>query len=303
MSSPKHPDAAAPACEPSPPFGRQRTWPRALGSALLAASLLFTGCTSSKYKNVSAKNPPPAPVPINAPLGDDPVTATLNTVIVYKGPGSWKKEAFWDEYALTLRNASSEPVTIDRATLLDYAGTGHDAGSHPWKLEARSKSLERKYADAGIAFVRYAGPVAVLGAVGVGAAYTAAASFALGGGAAVTTTATAAAATSTVLIPVYLVTVISINTSRRHAIEREFNHRRLALPLVLLPGEERSGSLFFPMTPSPQALTLGWRKPAGSGTMRAPLAMLSALHLNPAGKTRRPASESAAGATVAAGSP
>jgi len=261
----------------------RRAWPRVLGSTLLAASMLFTGCTSSKYKKVPAKQAGSVPVPINAPLGDDPVAATLNTVIVYKGPGSWKQEAYWDEYAVTLRNTSSQPVTIDHATLLDYAGTGHAAGANPWAVESQSKSLERKYADAGVAFVRYAGPVAVLSAVSVGAAYATIPSLlsgATGGSAAAVTVSTA----STVLIPVYLVAVISINHSRKHAIEREFALRRLPLPLVLSPGEERSGSLFFPMTPSPQGLTFGWRRSDGAGTMRAPLPMLSALHLDPAKK-------------------
>lgn len=284
-------------------FGLACSWPYAFLSALLAVSLLSTGCTSAKYKKVSTKKPAPGPAMINAPLGEEPIKATLNTVIVYKGPGSWKQEAFWDEYAITLRNESATAITIDRATLLDFAGAGHDAGVNPWVVESQSKSLERKYADAGIAFVRYAGPVAALGLVSVGSAYAAAAaSFSYAGAAGGTAAATTASAT-VVLIPVYLVTVISINHSRKHAIEREFDHRRLPLPFTLSPGQKCSGSLFFPMVPSPQALTLGWRKKDSSGTMRATLPMLSSLHINSPKKSRQATSAPATASALGASSP
>lgn len=255
-----------------------------LAALALLLGLIGTGCTATKYKKIPAKSTVPPPVPINAVLGREPVAVTLHSVIIYKGPGSWKQEAYWDEYAFTLRNDTAETVTIDSTRLLDFAGAPRAAGVNPWALEAESKSLEKQYLESGIAFARYAGPVAVLGAVAVGAALTSV----VGGGAGLAVAAVA----SEVLIPVYLVTVISLNTSRKHAIEHEFHQRRLLFPLVLKPGQERSGSLFFPMLPSPQALELAWHGPTGVGNdiARLPLPMLEGLHLEPAKKPTPPPS-------------
>jgi hypothetical protein len=61
--------------------------------------------------------------------------------------------------------------------------------------------------------------------------------------------------------------------------EREFGRRRLALPLVLAPGETRSGSLFFPMVPSPCSLSLRWSDEAGSGDAVLALGFLHDLHV------------------------
>ncbi len=271
-------------------FNRRRKRFPALVASAVATALLFTGCTSTKYKKVSPKEPVNLPVPINATLGTEPVATILHTVIVYKGPGSWKQEAFWDEYALTLRNDSSETVTIDSAMLHDYAGTAHPPGNNPWTLEKESKSLEKQYKDRGVAFIRYAGPVAALSAVMVGASYAAANAAFMGGSAAGAVTVAVAAE---ILIPVYLVTVISLNTSHQHAIEHEFHERRLLLPLAVKPGQERSGSLFFPMLPSPQALDLTWHTSDRQGTAQLPLPMLKGLHIDPAKKPEQAPAPSA----------
>lgn len=253
---------------------QSRLRPHAFGAMLLAGCVLFAGCTSTKFKRVSSKDAPIPPTPINAELGTQPVATTLNSVIVYKGPGSWKKEAYWDEYAITLRNQSSRPVTVTSATLFDYAGVAREPGVNPWVLEKQSKRLSKQYADAGLSFVRYAGPVVV----SVGASYTAANAAIMGGGSA------GGAAASGVLVPVYLVTVVAINQSHKHSIEREFKKRRLVFPLVLQPGEERSGSLFFPMAPSPQGLEFAWADQAGESysSGRMPLPMLNGLHVDTA---------------------
>src|SRR5271166_6506687 len=90
------------------------------------------------------------------------------TLISYGGPGSWKREALWDEYVVTLVNHGERPLTIDSATLADSAGTPYAPGSDPWALEKQSKKLEKQYRKNGQAFVRAAGPGVLI--VGAGAA-------------------------------------------------------------------------------------------------------------------------------------
>ena len=47
-----------------------------------------------------------------AASGDARIAASLDWVIVRDGPGTWAKNADWDEYLVTLRNDSAEPVTV-----------------------------------------------------------------------------------------------------------------------------------------------------------------------------------------------
>jgi hypothetical protein len=90
----------------------------------------------------------------------------------------------------------------------------------------------------------------------------------------------AAAATATaVALPVYGATVLAINMHNKAAIKKEFNRRRLPLPLTLGPGETRTGSFFFPMVPNPRALTVRWTSSAGEGDTSLELHFLEGLHV------------------------
>ena len=142
--------------------------PHIIALALLAVISLLasTGCVSSRYK-ASKKSTPPARV-LDTHFAPGPVEASLTSLITYNGPGSWKRNAFWDEYVVTLRNPGTEPLVVSNPLLLDQAGTGRVAGSNPWALEKESKTLERKYKEAGIAFVRYTVPGILI--LGTGAA-------------------------------------------------------------------------------------------------------------------------------------
>jgi hypothetical protein len=64
------------------------------------------------------------------------------------------------------------------------------------------------------------------------------------------------------------------------AIKKEFNRRRVALPLTLGPGETRTGSFFFPMVPNPQSLTVRWTSGAGDGETTLELQFLQGLHVS-----------------------
>ncbi len=188
----------------------------------------------------------------------------LNSVITYNGPGSWKRDAFWDEYVVTLHNPGSQPLAISTAALTDYAGTARPAGAKPWTLENESKSLEQKYKETGLAFVRYTAPAVLIFGAGAGAAFA---------GGIMTSAATVVA------LPLYYLAVISINQSNRNAMEREFNRRRIELPLTLAPGETRTGSFFFPMVPNPRSLGLHWSDGKDRGDSALPLDFLHGLHL------------------------
>src|SRR3979411_2456355 len=76
------------------------------------------GCISSKYK-FAGKQTPPARA-LNVPFPPAPLDASLASVVTDGGPGSWKREAFWDEYVVALHNTGDQPLQISSATLADF---------------------------------------------------------------------------------------------------------------------------------------------------------------------------------------
>jgi len=232
-----------------------------------------SGCLATKYKLAKKNTPPVQFINITFP-SSPPLQVTLASLISYGGPGSWKRQALWDEYVVTLENRGDLPLTVDAATLTGSAGNLYATGSDPWALEKQSKKLEKQYRDHGEAFMRAAGPGVLI--VGVGAATATAAA---GSSVFISAGVVGAAAAAVVVLPVYYVTVLSINHHNKKAVMTEFKRRRLALPLTLAPGETRTGSLFYPMVRSPGSLTLHWSNETGGVTADLPLVFLESLHV------------------------
>lgn len=231
------------------------------------------GCVATKYKLAKKNTPPVQPLNIAFPPSS-PLQATLAALISYGGPGSWKREALWDEYVVALENHGEGSLTIDSALLADSAGTIYAPSSDPWALEKQSKKLEKQYRDRGEAFIRVAGPGVVI--VGVGAATVSAAA---GSTVFVSAGVVGAAMATIVVLPVYYATVLGINHHNKKAVMTRFNRRRLPLPLTLAPGETRTGSLFYPMVRSPSSLTLHGSTDTGSAMSVLPLEFLHELHV------------------------
>jgi hypothetical protein len=241
----------------------------------MAAAVLCCqdGCVATKYK-LAKKNTPPVQLLNIAFPPSAPLQPTLTTLIIYGGPGSWKREALWDEYVVTLENGGERPVTVDSAMLGDSAGTIYPAGNDPWALEKQSKKLEKQYRARGEAFMRAAGPGVLI--VGAGAATLSAAA---GGGVFVSAGMAGAAVATVVALPVYYITVLGINHHNKKAVMAEFKRRRLSLPLTLAPGEKRTGSVFYPMVRNPSSLELHWSGESTSGQSVLPLDFLKGLHV------------------------
>src|SRR5205814_5963570 len=79
--------------------------------------------------------------------------------------------------------------------------------------------------------------------------------------------------------PAFIGGTIYTNISNRHAIEQEFELRRLVLPAVLVPGQLVQGSLFFRISPGPQRLTLTCRVDDEPRDVIIDLAPIAGLHL------------------------
>jgi hypothetical protein len=228
---------------------------------------MLSGCISPKYRMAANSTPAPAPLQLAAVQG--PLELALNTVIIFKGAGSWKREALWDEYVVTLHNRGEQALTISDPVLIDNAGTPHAPGADPWALEKESLRLEKSYRRTGVAFARNTVPGVLI--LGTGAAAV--------GSAGVFSAGAATAATATVVaLPVYYLVVVGVNHTNKKSVATEFKRRRLVLPLTLEPGETRTGSWFLPMVPSPQSLNLHWSNSSASGAAVLSLESLHGIH-------------------------
>ena len=241
---------------------------------LVAVSLLLSGCvTSTKYKMAKDNTPPPQP--LGWTVAASPAELTLATVIVFKGPGSWKREARWDEYVVRITNRGDKPLTIDSATLVDVLGQPQLPGYDPWQLEKLSRTNWEKYGKTGLKLFAGAGAVALY----VGASYAAATSSLMAGPGAAA--GGAAALTVIPLIAVIDIGVVAImNHNNKVAVQTEFARRRLKLPLTISPGSNAEGSLFFPMTPGPQRLVVKGRSGDTPFELVLDLKPLAGLHLD-----------------------
>jgi hypothetical protein len=248
--------------------------------AAMAAALLSSqyGCVATKYKLAKKGSAPVQPLNIAFPPSP-PLQSTLASLISYGGPGSWKREALWDEYVVVLENHGERPITIQSAALRDSAATPYAPGNDPWALEKRSKQLEQQYRKRGQAFLRAAGPGVVIVAGGAAAVSLAAGSATAGGFIGVAPATAGAVVAAAYVLPVYYVAVVGINHRNKRAVMAEFKRRQLPLPLTLAPGESRAGSLFYPMVRSPDSLTIAWSSEAGSATAVLPLEFLHSLHV------------------------
>jgi len=236
---------------------------------LVAVLLSAVALSSVRAANndQTAQGGTPRLLPINLATIQPPVVMVLDTIITYNGPGSWKREALWDEYVVTISNQGPQPLTVASAELTDFAGTIHATGIGMQSLERQSTILEQECLDAGLAFARDAGPTAVT--VGGGVRLVGAASANTGAGMAVVAAGVPVPAS-------YTRKIVSLN---KVYFVGEFEQRRLALPLTLAPGEARVGSLFFPMVPNPRALSLHWSSGTTSGGLTLPLDSVQGLHV------------------------
>jgi hypothetical protein len=242
----------------------------------LPLALMFGGCVSTrKYKLAAADTP--AVKPLNFTYAGPAIAATLQTVIVYRGPGSWKREAFWDEYVIAIANRGTVPMTVESAVLTDFRDEPVTAGTDPWALDRASRTWWRDVGSARTTTRLKLGASPALLAAGQALAGTTTAisvmAFALGA------TATSAAAYVPLAWPVYALSAVSINHSNKKAVAAEFARRQFTLPASISPGEQRNGSFFFRIAPGPKRIALRYTVGDRVDELVIDLAPLASLHL------------------------
>lgn len=243
----------------------------------LVCMLVLSGCGGTKV--LKEAQPIQTTQPL-ATVSDQQVTAILDWVIVRDGPGTWAKNADWDEYLLRIRNLSDQPIQVTRIIVVDSLDTRIESQPKRKQLVKGSKQTARRYKDSGIKVKagRGAGTMLVAGAavtvIGVGAASVVAVS-----GATVAGSAGAAAGGLLLLGPALAVGGI-VRGVRNSAVSKQIEQRQTVLPLELSAGEELPLNVFFPLAPSPGMVELSYTDVTGEHSLTIDTSTsLNGLHI------------------------
>jgi len=230
---------------------------------LIIVFFVFNGCASSRLVEKPTENSPDLHMSSN----NEQINMSLNNVLIPNGPGSWIKDAKWDEYVVTITNLSSKPLSIAKISLVDPRGVYLDAGTDVITLEKTSERLAKAYKEAGIDFAVGVAPSALIVA-GVAAGTV------------------GAVAASTILLPVALVAAPIVYFKRqndevkdREDVLAEFNRRRLANGMTITGNATITGSLFFPMVPNPQDLVMEYRIDNTISTIELKTQKIQGIHV------------------------
>ncbi|NNF51423.1 MAG: hypothetical protein HKN59_03195, partial [Gammaproteobacteria bacterium] len=205
----------------------------------------------------------PLPMQVVQPLAmasDDQLAATLDWIIVRNNPGTWARNADWDEYLVRVANKSEEPVELLSIVIFDSLGTELGPEMSRKALVKASKETYKRY--------KKASTKVMAGRSGVGLFATGSAMTVVGGAAAIaaaygsilsgTSSAGAAGAIGTGLFlagPAIAIGGI-VRGANNSAVDKEIQQRQSVLPITLAPGEQPVLDLFFPIAPSPTHLEI-----------------------------------------------
>lgn len=225
-------------------------------AALLLSTCLISGCGGTKMLK---ETQPIETTQSIAAASDERVEAILDWVIVRDGPGTWAKNADWDEYLLRVSNRSGQPIKLIQLTVVNSLNTRIEPQLSRKKLVKNSKQTARHYKDSGVKIQagRGVGTLLVAGAavtaVGVGAA----SAVAYGGIMSGATAGSAGAAAGGLLLlgPALAVGGIirGVNNSK---VNNEIELRQTTLPLEVPAREQITLDVFYPLAPSPRVVEL-----------------------------------------------
>ena len=235
-----------------------------LTGLLFLLSLSLTGCGGTKV----LKDPEPLVLTESlASAKDENLQATLEWVIVRDGPGTWARNADWDEYLLTISNESTEPLRVTGLTVVDMQEIDVVPGTNRKELVKATKKALKRYKGSGVEVKAGRGTGTMIAAgvgatvVGVGVGAAAAMGSALGAGAGVGTAG--AVAGGLLLIGPALAVGGVVRGMNNSAVSDEIEERQTLLPLTVEPGTQTQADVFFPISPSPQRVVLTYSDSSG----------------------------------------
>ncbi len=248
--------------------------------------VLITGCVGTKLLDDPTLLPERNSL---ATVRDAVMAATLDWVIVRDGPGTWAKNADWDEYLLRLENRSTTNLRITEVYIEDSMGIKVFPGRDRKRLIAGSKQVAERYKDADIKIKAGTGTAVmvatVLGTTLVGASVVqlglAYASFAslLGISTSVGAVVTTAGAGLVLVGPAMVIR----NRRNQRKVDARIQDIRSRIPFPVEAGMVTRAALFFPISPSPRHIVISYRQGESIQTLRLETReSLAGLHLGTA---------------------
>ena len=132
----------------------------------------------------------------------------LDFVIVRGGPGTWARNAYWDEYLLRIENRTDQPIKLIRAYVVDSQQFRQRSSGDRSYLLKSSKETKKRYKKHGLKVKAGVNPGALV--VASGAAFV--------GGAAVGIAALGGSATA---VGAAGAAVVQVSRRDRHPAEAE----------------------------------------------------------------------------------
>lgn len=250
----------------------RRQWVIHLGTVL--ALTLLSACA---YNKKLEKPIPLQPVGAIATAADERLSATVDAIIVRDGPGSWSKNADWDEYLLHVVATSDQPVEITRIVVVDSLGKHRKPSATRGDLKSGSKETARRYKDSDLEVTAgYGGAGLVVAGYAVGGASAAVGLATLGTSGA----AAGAAVAGAVLVAPVLMTAGIVVGVQEIRVQNEIRHRSTVFPVTVAADQELLLDVFFPIAPAPKSVEVAYRDASGEHVLVIDTkAALAGLHL------------------------
>jgi hypothetical protein len=245
----------------------------------LGVVLALTLLSACAYHKKLDKPVPLQPAGAIAIAADERLSVTLDAIIVRDGPGSWSKNADWDEYLLHARTSSAQPVEITRIVVVDSLDKRRKPSAIRGDLQSGSKETARRYKDANLEVTAgYGGAGLVVAGYAVGGASAAVGLATLGTSGA----AAGAAVAGAVLVAPVLMTAGIVVGVQEIRVQNEIRRRSTVFPAQVAADQERPLDLFFPIAPAPQRMEVTYRNASGEHVLVIDTkAALAGLHLLP----------------------
>ena len=236
-------------------------------SSLLICVCLIAGCGGTKVLKEPQSIQTTQPLAV---VSDQQVTATLDWVIVRDGPGTWAKNADWDEYLLRVNNLSDQPIHVTGLIVVDSLNTRVESQPGRKPLVKGTKKTARRYKESGIKVkagmgmgtMLVTGAAVTAAGVGVGVATMGPILGSAGAGAG----AGAAVGGLLLLGPALAIggVVRGVNNSK---VNNQIELRQTVLPLEIPASEELGLDVFFPLAPSPRMVELIYTDATGEHSL------------------------------------
>jgi hypothetical protein len=210
---------------------------------------------------------------------DSRLNVKLDFVIVRGGPGTWARNAYWDEYLLRIENRTDQPIQLVRVYVVDSQQFRQRSSGDRSYLLKSSKEAKKRYKKSGLEVKAGANPGALAVASGAALVGGAAVGLAALGGSATAVGAAGAAVAAIYAAPVLLLAG-GIQAHNMSVVSDEIRKRHTRLPRELQPGERQELDLFFPLAPSPSIVEIRYRLKDSHHTLTLDTSkVLAGLHI------------------------